>query len=193
MEVPQTLHQEEAAREAGDEELPEQGSPVEVQQALHQDEAAREAGDEELPERGSPVEVQQALHQEEAAREAGDEELLKRGSPVEVQLTDAGSHHATEDRAGYPVPGHRRWEPGEWHSELRENLGTEAGKELPKLRGCNRTADQSGECVACIWLFCIGPCQVQQRRRSRAQTQPEGRSRDLYPDHEEGAWARGTL
>ena len=48
-------------------------------------------------------------------------------------------------------------------------------------------------CVACIRLFCIGPCQVQQRRRSRAQTQHEGGSRDLYPDHEEGAWARGTL
>ena len=48
-------------------------------------------------------------------------------------------------------------------------------------------------CVACIRLFCIGPCQVQPRRRSRAQTQHEGGSRDLYPDHEEGAWARGTL
>jgi hypothetical protein len=32
---------------------------VEVQQELHQEEAAREAGGEELPERGSPVEVQQ--------------------------------------------------------------------------------------------------------------------------------------
>ncbi len=50
-----------------------------------------------------------------------------------------------------------------------------------------------GGCVACIRLFCIGPCQVQQRRRSRAQTQHERGSRDLYPDHEEGAWARGTL
>ncbi len=48
-------------------------------------------------------------------------------------------------------------------------------------------------CIACIRLFCIGPCPVQQRRRSRAQTQHEGRPRDLYPDHEEGAWARGTL
>ena len=33
-------------------------------------------------------------------------------------------------------------------------------------------------CVACIRLFCIGPCQVPQRRRSRV----------LYPDHAEGAW-----
>ncbi len=39
------------------------------------------------------------------------------------------------------------------------------------------------DCVACIRLFCIGPCQVQQRRRSRAQTQ-----KVLYPDHAEGAW-----
>ena len=48
-------------------------------------------------------------------------------------------------------------------------------------------------CVACIRLFCIGPCQVQQRRRSRAQTQHEGGSRDLYSGHEGRAWARGTL
>ncbi len=34
---------------------------------------------------------------------------------------------------------------------------------------------------------------MQQRRRSRAQTQHEGGSRDFYPDHEERAWARGTL
>jgi hypothetical protein len=43
-------------------------------------------------------------------------------------------------------------------------------------------------CVACIRLFCIGPCQAQQRRRSRAQTQHERGSRDLYPDNEERAW-----
>jgi len=34
---------------------------------------------------------------------------------------------------------------------------------------------------------------VQQRWRSRAQTQHEGGSRDLYSDHEGRAWARGTL
>jgi hypothetical protein len=50
------------------------------------------------------------------------------------------------------------------------------------------TNDKVTNCVACIRLFCIGPCQVQQRRRSRAQTQHEGGSRDLYPDHEERAW-----
>ena len=49
------------------------------------------------------------------------------------------------------------------------------------------------DCAACIRLFCIGPCQVQQRRRSRAQTQHEGGSRDLYSDHEWRAWARGTF
>jgi hypothetical protein len=52
---------------------------------------------------------------------------------------------------------------------------------------------QFSNCVACIRLFCIGPCQVQQRRMSRAQTQHEGGSRDLYSDHEGRAWARGTL
>jgi hypothetical protein len=36
--------------------------------ATADEEAARETGDEELPERGSPVEVQQALHQEETGR-----------------------------------------------------------------------------------------------------------------------------
>ncbi len=41
---------EEAARKAGDKELPERGSPVEVQQELHQEEAARETGGKELPE-----------------------------------------------------------------------------------------------------------------------------------------------
>jgi hypothetical protein len=34
----------------------------------------------------------------------------------------------------------------------------------------------------------IGPCQAQQRRRSRAQIQHEGGSRVLYPDHAERAW-----
>jgi hypothetical protein len=38
---------EDAARETSDEELPERGSPVEVQQTLHQKEAAREAGVED--------------------------------------------------------------------------------------------------------------------------------------------------
>ena len=89
VEVQQALHQEGAAREAGEKELPEQGSPVEVQQVLHQDEAAREAGEEELPERGSPVEVQQTLHQEEAGREAGAEDFPERGSLWSLK-TDAG-------------------------------------------------------------------------------------------------------
>ncbi len=72
MEVQQTLHQEEAAREAGDKELPEWGSPVEVQQTFLQEEAARETGDKELPEWGSPVEVQRTLQQEEIAKRGGN-------------------------------------------------------------------------------------------------------------------------
>jgi hypothetical protein len=35
-------------------------------------------------------------------------------------------------------------------------------------------------CIACIRLYWIGPCPVQQRWRSRAQTQHEGRSRVFY-------------
>ncbi len=62
---------------------------MEVQQALHQEEAAREAGNEELPERGSPVEVQQTLHQEEAGREAGAEDFSERGTLWSLK-TDAG-------------------------------------------------------------------------------------------------------
>ncbi len=47
-----------------------------------------------------------------------------------------------------------------------------------------------GNCVACIRLCFIGPCQKQQRRRSRAQIQHEGGSRVFYPDHAGGAWVR---
>jgi hypothetical protein len=194
VEVQQALHQEEAAREAGDEELPERGSPVEVQQALHQEEAAREAGDEELPERGSPVEVQQTLHQEETGRETGTENLperrtlwsLKIGAGREMRrpiivvaveeacgrrggngkkaqescgngdkrpagiaapreewenfvgaVEDKGKeddpHHATRNQAGYPVPGHQRWEPGKWHLELGEDKGLRPGRNSPSF------------------------------------------------------------
>jgi hypothetical protein len=38
-------------------------------------------------------------------------------------------------------------------------------------------------CVACIRLYCIGPCQVQQRGTSRAQIQHEGGSRVFYFKH----------
>ncbi len=68
-----TQRQKEARREAGAEQLPEQGSTVEVQLKLHQEETSRKAGAEQLPERGSPAEVQLKLHQEETGREAGAE------------------------------------------------------------------------------------------------------------------------
>jgi hypothetical protein len=42
-------------------------------------------------------------------------------------------------------------------------------------------------CVACILIRFIGPCQIQQRRRPRAQIQQEGGSRVFYPDHAGGA------
>jgi hypothetical protein len=121
--------------------------------ATADEEAARKAGGEELLERGSPVEVQQELHQEEAAGETGGEELLERGSPVEVQQTDAGGemrrpiivvavedegdeddpHHATRSQVGHPVPGHQRWDPGKWHSELRENEELRPGRNSPSF------------------------------------------------------------
>jgi hypothetical protein len=41
-------------------------------------------------------------------------------------------------------------------------------------------------CIACIRLYWIGPCQVQQRWRSRAQTQHEGGSRVFYLLHAGG-------
>ncbi len=62
---------------------------MEVQQALHQEEAARETGDEELLERGSPVEVQQTLHQKETGRKAGAEDFPERGTLWSLK-TDAG-------------------------------------------------------------------------------------------------------
>jgi hypothetical protein len=67
--------------------------------------------------------------------------------------------------------------------------GTEAGKELPKLRCCNRTADQSGECVACIRLCFIGPCQAQQRRRSR---DPRNHWRGGFRAHQNHAASAGV-
>jgi hypothetical protein len=39
---------------------------------------------------------------------------------------------------------------------------------------------KNADCIACIRLYWIGPCQVQQRWRSRARTQHEGGSRVFY-------------
>ena len=150
--VATTQRQEETCREAGNEELSERGSPVEVQQTLHQEEAGREAGAEELPEQGSPVEVQRTLHQEGTGKVAGAENLPERGTLRSLK-TDAGRemkrpiivvvvedkgdeddpHHATEDRAGHPVPGHQRWDPGKWHSGLRENEELRPGRNSPSF------------------------------------------------------------
>ncbi len=47
-------------------------------------------------------------------------------------------------------------------------------------------------CVACIRRNFIGPCQVQQRRRSRAQIHHEGDSR-VHPDHAGSACVLRTL
>ncbi len=50
---------------------------------------------------------------------------------------------------------------------------------VPSLRPwflCTSSSTDT-HCVACIRRYCIGPCQVQQRRRSRAQLQHEGGSR----------------
>ncbi len=131
MEVQQKPHQDEAARETGNEELLERGSPVEVQQMPHQDEAAKETGDEELPERGSPVEVKQELHQEEAARKAGDEELPERGSPVEVQQTPH-QDEAAKETGDEELP--ERGSPVEVQQELhQEEAARKAGdEELPE-------------------------------------------------------------
>ncbi len=90
MEVRQTLHQEEAARETADKELPERGGPVEVQQTLHQEEAARETGNEELPERGSPAEVQRTLHQEETGREADAKNFPEQGTLWSLKIGTGG-------------------------------------------------------------------------------------------------------
>ena len=136
---------------------------MEVQQELHQEEATRETGDEELPERGSPVEVQQELHQEEAAREAGAEDFPERGSLRSLKTDEGGEmkrpiivvvvedkgdeddpHHATGDQAGYPVPGHRRWEPGKWHSELKENEELRPGRNSPSFEAATGRRTKRG-------------------------------------------------
>jgi hypothetical protein len=57
-------------KEAGEEQLPERGSPVGVQRALPQEGAAREAGAKQLPDQGGPVGVQLNLCQEKSWAEA---------------------------------------------------------------------------------------------------------------------------
>ena len=52
---------------------------------------------------------------------------------VEDEGDEDDPHHATRNQAGYPVPGHRRWEPGKWHSELRENEELRQGRNSPSF------------------------------------------------------------
>ncbi|MFN9907539.1 MAG: hypothetical protein ACK56F_15680, partial [bacterium] len=72
---------------------------------------------------------------------------------MEVQQTDAGGetrrpiivvavedegdeddpHHATRRQVGHQVPGHQRWDPGKWHSELRENEELRPGRNSPSF------------------------------------------------------------
>ncbi len=59
--------------EAGEEQLPERGSPVGVQRALPQEGAAREAGAKQHPDQGGPVGVQLNLCQEKSWAEAEGE------------------------------------------------------------------------------------------------------------------------
>ncbi len=94
-----TQRQKEARREAGAEQLLEQGSPVEVQLKLHQEETGRKAGAEQLPERGSPVEVQLKLHQEETGREAGAENFPGWGTLRSLR-TDASGEMIIEAEMG---------------------------------------------------------------------------------------------
>ncbi len=69
-------------------------------------------------------------------------------------------------------------------------LTNRAPREWAQMRGEGRGCEVSANefCVACIRLYFIGPCQVHQRRRSRAQIQHEGGSRVFHPNHAGGAW-----
>jgi hypothetical protein len=107
---------------------------------------------------------------------------------VEDKGDEDDPQYPTRSQAGHPVQAdhgicqHQRWEPGGLHLELGEKKELKQGRNSPSFDAATgrRTA---GECVACIRLCFIGPCQVQQQRRSRAQIQHEGGSRDFYPDH----------
>jgi hypothetical protein len=143
--------------QAGDEELPKRGSPVEVQQTLHQEETGREAGAENFPERGTlwslkigaggemrrliiVVAVEEVCRRrggnhKETQESCGNGDKRPAGiaapreewedfvGAVEDKGDEDDPHHATLNQAGYPVPGHQRWEPGKWQLGLREDKG----------------------------------------------------------------------
>ena len=126
-----TQGQKEAREKAGEEQLPERGSPVGVQRALPQEGAAREAGAKQLPDQGGPVGVQLNLCQEKSWAEARgrpeaemERACGKTGGNGEGEQESCGN--GDKRQAGHPVPvGHesrrrRIWEPGKPHSELRQ-------------------------------------------------------------------------
>jgi hypothetical protein len=52
---------------------------------------------------------------------------------VEDEGDEDDPHHATRSQVGHPVPGHQRWDPGKWHSELRENEELRPGRNSPSF------------------------------------------------------------
>jgi hypothetical protein len=130
---PVGVHRALPQEEAGEERLPERGSPVGVQRALPQE----EAGEERLPERGSPVGVQWALPQEGAAREAGAEQLPEQGGPVEVQLKLCQEGSWAKAKRGQRIVGQR---PG---GGRRPRWKGPAAKQVVVMRGSRRVAGKA--------------------------------------------------
>ncbi|MFN9979149.1 MAG: hypothetical protein ACK53Y_04510, partial [bacterium] len=52
---------------------------------------------------------------------------------VEGKGDEDDPHHATRSQVGHPVPGHQRWDPEKWHSELRENEELRPGRNSPSF------------------------------------------------------------
>jgi hypothetical protein len=52
---------------------------------------------------------------------------------VEEEGDEDDPHHATRSQVGHPVQGHQRWDPGKWHSELRENEELRPGRNSPSF------------------------------------------------------------
>jgi hypothetical protein len=148
VEAQQALPQEEAAREAGEEGLPEWGSPVEAQLKLCQEESwaeARKRPEENWAEaRGRPEAVMEKACGKTGGNGEGEQESCGNGDKrpagiaasweeredfvgkVEDEGDEDNPQYEIRGQAGHPVPvGHescrqRTWEPGKLHSGLRE-------------------------------------------------------------------------